>query len=70
MDELSLPAVMTIEGNDHRIAETIIRNTALKNQKILTMDSLQSVTSKDVQDGTTYLSVMENNLRILKEALN
>ena len=27
VDELDLPCVMTIEGSDHKIAETIIRNT-------------------------------------------
>ena len=70
MDELELPCVMTIEGKDHRIAETIIENTKNKDQKILTMDSMQSVTSKDVQNGTTYLSVMEGNLDVLKEALS
>ncbi len=70
VDELSLPAVMTIEGADHQIAETIVQNTKSKNQQILTMDSMQSVTSKDVSNGTTYLSIMENNLSVLKEALN
>ena len=69
-DELSLPVVMTIEGTDHRIAETIINNTEKKDQKILTMDSMQSVTSKDVKGGVTYLSDMEKNLEVLKEALN
>ena len=69
-DELSLPAVLTIEGAEHSIAETIVKNTENKDQKILTMDSMQSTTSKDVEGGTTYLSIMENNLSVLKEALN
>ena len=69
VDELSLPAVMTIEGTDHRIAETIVKNTGSKDQQILTMDSMQSTTSKDVRNGTTYLSIMEKNLSVLKEAL-
>ncbi len=69
VDELSLHAVMTIEGPDHRIAETIVENTKDKNQKILTMDSMQSTTSKDVKEGKTYLSVMEDNLAVLTEAL-
>ena len=38
VDELSLHAVMTIEGADHRIAETIIQNTKSRDQQILTMD--------------------------------
>lgn len=70
VDELDLPCVMTIEGSDHKIAETIIRNTADKDQKVLTMDSMQSVTASDLKDGKTYLSVMEKNLEALKEALN
>ena len=69
VDELSLPAVMTIEGTDHRIAETIVLSTASKDQQILTMDSMQSVTTQDVEDGTSYLSIMENNLSVMKDAL-
>ena len=69
VDELKLPCVLTIEGAQHKIAETIVQNTAEKNQKVLTMDSMQSTTSKDVANGTTYLSVMEKNLSVLKEAL-
>ena len=70
VDELDLPCVMTIEGSDHKIAETIIRNTADKDQKVLTMDSMQAVTASGLKDGKTYLSVMEKNLEALKEALN
>lgn len=70
VDELSLNAVMTIEGPDHRIATTIVQNTTSKDQKILTMDSMQATTSKDVLDGATYLGIMEANLNVLKEALN
>ena len=69
VDELKLPCVLTIEGKHHKIAETIVKNTAQKSQRILTMDSMQSTTSKDVASGTTYLSVMEKNLAVLKEAL-
>ena len=69
VDELKLPCVLTIEGAQHKIAETIVRNTTAKNQRVLTMDSMQSTTSKDVANGTTYLSVMEKNLSVLKEAL-
>ena len=69
VDELNLPCVLTIEGKNHKIAETVVENTTAKNQKILTMDSMQSTTSKDVANGTTYLSVMEKNLSVLKEAL-
>ena len=69
VDEGKLPCVLTIEGKNHKIAETVVQNTAGKNQKILTMDSMQSTTSQDVASGTTYLSLMEKNLDVLKEAL-
>lgn len=68
-DELGLSSIMTIEGNDHRIAETIRDNTTSKDQQILTLDSLQATTLKDAANGTSYLSVMRANLEVLKEAL-
>ena len=68
-EELALPAVLTIEGKDKRIAETIIENTSTKDQIVLTMDSMQSVTSTDVANGTTYISIMGENLEVLKKAL-
>ena len=70
VDELGLPCVMTIEGTRHKIAETVIANTRAKNQKVLSMDSMQSTTSKEVENGVSYLSVMEKNLETLKAALN
>jgi zinc transport system substrate-binding protein len=69
VDELSLGTVLTIESSDQKIAQTIVENTQSKDQQILTLDSMQSTTSKDVEAGTTYLSVMENNLSVLKAAL-
>ncbi len=69
VDELSLHAVMTIEGADHSIAETIVENTQTRDQQILTMDSMQSVTGEDAAAGADYLSIMESNLAVLKEAL-
>ena len=69
VDELGLPCVLTIEGKNHKLTETIVQSTAAKNQKVLTMDSMQSTTAKDVANGATYLSVMERNLSVLKEAL-
>lgn len=69
IDELSIKTVLTIDGSDSKIAETIVSNTASKDQQILTLDSIQSVTKNDIKSGMTYLSIMESNLAILKEAL-
>ncbi len=70
MDELGLKHVMTIESSDGKIADTIIQNTSSKDQDVLVLDSMQSVTSNDVKNGETYLGVMEKNLEVLKKALN
>ena len=69
-DELNLPAVLTIEGGNHKIADTVISASAKADRKVLTMNSMQSVTADDVKNGMTYLSIMEENLTVLKEALN
>lgn len=66
LDELGLTSILTIEGNNHKIAETIIKNTENKNQEILTLNSMQG----SIFEGDTYLSIMENNLEVLKKALN
>ena len=70
VDELQLPCILTIEDEQHKIAETIKANTQNQDQEILTMNSMQSVTSKDVQNGANYFSIMEENLNVLKQALN
>lgn len=70
VDELDLSCVLTIEGTNHKIAETIVSSTSTKNQQVLSMDSLQSTTAQDVKKGTTYLSVMQKNLEVLEAALN
>lgn len=69
VDELGLNCVLTIENTNHKIAQTIVENTANKNQQVLAMDSMQAVTSKDVEAGVTYLSIMEENLTVLTQAL-
>ncbi len=69
MDELDLSCVMTIENSDQKIAKTIIENTQKKDQKILALDSMQSVTADDVSSGASYLTIMQDNLKVLEEAL-
>ena len=70
VDELGLGSVLTIENSNGKIARTVIQNTSKKNQKVLKMDSLQSVNQKDIKGGKNYLGTMTENLSVLKEALN
>ena len=69
VDALKLPVVLTIEGQQHKIAQTVVQNTREKNQAILSMDSMQGTTAADAAGGVTYLSVMERNLLTLQQAL-
>ena len=69
VDELGLNAVLTIEKSDKKIAKTIVSNTKKKSAEILEMDSLQSITQKDIKGGRSYLSAMKKNLEVLKKAL-
>ena len=69
VDELGLNTVLKIEGGDGKIARTIIQNTKAKAAKVLTLDSIQATSLKDAKAGKTYLKIMEDNLKILAEAL-
>jgi len=70
VDEIGTEYVMTIDGSDKKLAETVVRNAKKKNIRILTLDSMQSVSLDDIDSGETYLSVMEKNLEMIKKALN
>lgn len=69
VDELGLSAVMTLEGSDTKIAQTVVDTSKVANAEILTLNSMQSITQKDINSGGTYLSIMASNLEVLKEAL-
>ncbi|HCA04630.1 MAG TPA: zinc ABC transporter substrate-binding protein [Ruminococcaceae bacterium] len=69
LSELKLPAVMTIDGSDKKIAETVRENSSNKDAEILTLDSMQSMKSADIKNGNDYIKVMTNNLEVLKKAL-
>ncbi|MEZ3503278.1 MAG: metal ABC transporter substrate-binding protein [Lachnospiraceae bacterium] len=69
-DELKLPAVLAIDGSDERIARTIAGNTKTRDQQVLVLDSMQSVSEQDIREGESYLSIMEKNLEVLRTALS
>lgn len=70
MDKKDLKYILIVDGTDGSLAKTIIDNSADKNREILNLNSLQSVTATQIADGVTYISIMENNLEILKLAMN
>jgi len=70
LKQLELPVVLTLEKADKKIARTVIDASGKKDVKILEMDSIQSVTQKEIKAGKNYLNTMEKNLETLKAALN
>ena len=63
-------SIFITETSNGDIAKAVNRNTAKKNKKILTLDSMQSVKKKDIKNGVTYISVMQKNLETLKIGVN
>lgn len=70
LNELSLPAVILIEGGNKKIAKTVISTSNRNDVKEVTLNSMQSVTAKDINSGITYIKIASNNLDALKTALN
>lgn len=67
IDELGLKYVFTIENSDGELARTIIENTKNKDQQVLVLNSLQSVTD---HESASYLGLMRENLETLRKALS
>ena len=68
LKEKNLPAVLVIEGDDHRVAEAVVR-AAGREVPVLAVNSLQSMTARKAAAGETYLGVMAKNLETLQTAL-
>lgn len=69
-DEISANAIIITDNSNSPVAESVIRNSEIKPDKILNMTSMQAVSESERNDGISYLSVMEDNLAVLREALN
>ena len=63
----NLPYVLVIDGSDGSVAQTVASQSGAK---IMTLDSCQSVSEEEINEGKSYLSIMQENLEVLKEVLN
>lgn len=70
IDELSLSRVVILESSDRSLADTVISSTKAKSAEVIRFDSMQSITVAEVESGVNYLSIMENNLSVLRIALS
>ena len=66
IDALSLSHVIITESGDRSLASAVIDNTTEKRAEILVMDSMQSYTKSHT---ASYLTVMEENLSVLRTAM-
>ena len=67
VEEQNLPYILMIDGSDGSVAESVSRQSGAE---IRVLNSCQSVSADDIAAGTTYLSIMTNNLQVLNEVLN
>ena len=71
MDSESLPSIFIIENGNDKIAKAVLAASKnSKNAQILTINSMQSITEEQINNGINYLSLMKANLENLKKALN
>lgn len=63
----AIPVVCYIELSTHRIADAICEATGAKQ---LMLHSCQNVTKEEFDAGETYVSLMQKNCDVLREALN
>lgn len=65
--ELGAKQVFVTESSDKKIARTVIKNAGLSEDecKIVTLDSMQSTTLEDSENGKNYIDTMKENYRKL-----
>lgn len=68
LENSRLTAVAVTESSDKRLAKTVIENSG-KKAEIVTLDSMQSTTLEEFENGKDYLNIMRNNLEALKRLL-
>ncbi|MDR0914170.1 MAG: metal ABC transporter substrate-binding protein [Oscillospiraceae bacterium] len=70
--EDKIPVIFHLELSNEKIANTIAEGANAKgaDAKVLLLHSCHNVTKDDFNNGATYLSLMENNVQTLKEALS
>ena len=69
-DEHNVNYIAVTESSDKALANTVISSTKTKEQKIITLNSMQSITKTQIENGATYISIMQENINQVKTALN
>ena len=69
-DEYSTKYLFVTENSDRQLANAIADAREADTSRILALDSMQSVNSEKISSGVTYISIMEKNLSVLKDAFS
>ena len=69
IDALKLPAVLILDGSDGKIAKAVLNASKDAARPVQVLDAMQTVNKQMVEEGTTYLGIMEKNLDVLKDIL-
>ena len=69
IDALKLPAVLILDGSDGKIAKAVLNASKDAARPVQVLDAMQTVNKQMVEEGTTYLGIMEKNLNVLKDIL-
>ena len=68
--EEDLPGVVVIDDSDHRLAETVLVAAGDASRTVFRLQSMQAVGRVALGRGVTYLQIMDENLAVLRQALN
>lgn len=66
--EEKIPVILYIELGNGKVADTVAKEAG--NCKIMQIQTLHNVTKDDFEKGKTWVSLMKENISVLKEALN
>ncbi len=70
IDELAINKLLIIDDVSKKLAQAIVRTSEKRNAESLKLNSLQTVTQKELVEGISYFTVMQNNLQTLYKALH
>ena len=69
VDDWGLRVVFITENSIPGVADAIIGATKEKDQQVLILNAMQSLTARNAAEGCTYLKIMEENLAALQQGL-
>ena len=70
LNEHELTHVFVIDEGDTAVAESVIAQAGRSDVEVLSLYSMQAVSKRDMDEGASYLALMELNLEVLEEGLS